>query len=328
MFWAAIGFVLLAPVAQAHHITMRPGFFGHVVVDLAVSPWNGSSLYVAAFGQGIFVTHDGGSRWVPLRDGLSEKSVRGLAFGPRGRGEEGLLYLATDQGAFRKAPGLPWEPLPGLGERSVRALRFLGKPSVLYAATEAGVFASADGGLAWEARNRGLAHLDVRALAAAPGRMYAGTFGGVFRSGDGGRTWRAASQGLTDPQVRFLLAEPGASGRLFAGTALGGVFESRDGGGTWRAMNRGLVDSSVMSLAWADGALLAGTRGGLFRLPPGGDAWHFVLVQRAPLSMPAIAVGVSGRMYVSSGGEVYESRDGGKKWALLTPGAPRRAAKQ
>ncbi|MBI3025749.1 MAG: hypothetical protein HYY66_08800 [Candidatus Tectomicrobia bacterium] len=309
--WAAAWLALFSTNASAHHITMRPGFFGHVVVDLAVSPWDGSSLYVAAFGQGVFVTRDGGNQWLPLNDGLTEKSVRGLAFGTAAKESGGVLYyLATDHGAFRRAPGRRWEPMPGLRERSVRALRFGTEPApVLYAATEAGVFASADRGRSWEARNRGLAHRDVRALAVLPGRIFAGTFGGVFRSADGGRSWKPASRGLADLHVRFLLAEPGAPARLFAATAFGGVFESGDGGNSWRAR-------------------YAGTRGGLFRLPPGGDAWQYVRVDRIPLSVPAVATGREGEVYVSSGGEVFESRDEGKTWILLTPGGPPRTAKQ
>ncbi|MBI4251883.1 MAG: hypothetical protein HY618_05425 [Candidatus Tectomicrobia bacterium] len=328
--WAAAWLALFSTNASAHHITMRPGFFGHVVVELAVSPWDGSSLYVAAFGQGVFVTRDGGNQWLPLNDGLTEKSVRGLAFGTAAKESEGVLYyLATDQGVFRRAPGRRWEPMPGLRERSVRALRFGTEPApVLYAATEAGVFASADRGRSWEARNRGLAHRDVRALAVLPGRIFAGTFGGVFRSADGGRSWQPASRGLADLHVRFLLAEPGAPARLFAATAFGGVFESGDGGNSWRARNQGLIDTSVMALARGGGALYAGTRGGLFRLPPGGDAWQYVRVDRIPLSVPAVATGREGEVYVSSGGEVFESRDEGKTWILLTPGGPPRTAKQ
>ncbi|MFQ5896314.1 MAG: WD40/YVTN/BNR-like repeat-containing protein, partial [Nitrospinota bacterium] len=238
----------------AHHISMRPGFFGHVVVDLALSPWDSASLYVVAFGQGVFVSSDGGRSWKKLNEGLTELSVRVLAFqrGTPGREQAGTLYLGTDWGAFRRSAGGRWEPLPGLRGRSVRVLRVgAGSPSALFAGTEAGVFASFDGGRTWERRSRGLTNPDVRALALDPrgaGRLYAGTFGGIFRSEDGGRSWQAASEGLADPRVRALVLDPHRPGHLFAGTAGGGVFESLEGGRSWRAANERLWDSSVMAL--------------------------------------------------------------------------------
>lgn len=329
----AVGALLLAAAvpASANHVVMHGGPFGGVVVQLVLDPAVPGTLYLAAFGRGVYRSTDGGRRWVLAARGLEDPAVLALALDPR---EPGGLFAGTDSGVFvsRDRAGT-WTRL-GLRGRNVRSLAFgPGRPAVLYAATDQGVLASADGGGSWQPRNAGLEMRDVRVLRRAgppPGWLYAAGFGGVFRSGDGGRTWQAAGAGLGDDRVRALAVDPVRPERVYAGTAGGGVFVTTDGGRAWWALNAGLRNHTVLSLLLTpEGERYVGTVGGVQRWDPAAGTWRSVGEDLLTLTVTVVAADPHrpGRVYAGTGGLVFVSDDRGEHWrelavAVSGPGPP------
>ncbi len=323
LLWAALGGALLTLPAFGNHIVMHGGPFEGVVVYILPHPEEAETLYLAAFGSGVYKSVDGGRRWVAISRGLEDLAVLTLAMDPV---FPRVLYAGTDSGVFiSRDGGAQWNRAgPAMSDRNIRSLVVVPTyPTVLYAATDRGVFWSWDQGATWEARNTGLGSRDIRVLRldpAHPGGLFAGGFGGVFRSGDGGRRWRAVNQGLTDLRVRTLAVDPARLGVLYAGTAGNGVFVTSDGGDQWQPLNKGLRNLTVLSLLVTPrGERFVGTVGGVQRWDPRGSAWEPVGEDVLTLTVTFVANNPHrpGTFYAGTGGLVFFSEDHGRQWREL-----------
>ncbi|MBI3454519.1 MAG: hypothetical protein HY002_01855 [Candidatus Rokubacteria bacterium] len=317
-----LGLVLGRPAA-ANHVVMHGGPFAGVVVQLIAHPEEPGTLYLAAFGSGVYKSVDGGRQWVASSRGLEDPAVLTLALDPV---SPRILYAGTDSGVFvSRDGGAAWRRAGrAIAARNIRSLVVQPeRPTVLYAATDQGVFWSWDQGRAWAPRREGLDARDIRVLRldpAHPGRIYAGGFGGVYRSEDGGRRWQGMNQGLTDRRVRALVLDPTRPDALYAGTAGSGVFVTTDGGGHWEPLNDGLRNRTVLSLlATSDGERFAGTVGGVYRWDAAGSSWQLVGEDVLTLTVTVVATNPHrpGTLYAGTGGLVFVSQDHGRQWREL-----------
>jgi photosystem II stability/assembly factor-like uncharacterized protein len=316
--------VLLAVLpASANHIVMHGGPFAGVVVALVPHPTEPGTLYLAAFGSGVYKSVDGGRRWSSASRGLEDLSVLALAVDPQ---SPRTLYAGTDSGVFVSRDSAEAWRRGGtsIAGRNVRSLVVVpNKPTVLYAATNEGILWSQDRGASWTPRNVGLPTRDLRVLRldpSRPTRLFAAGFGGVFRSDDEGRHWRAVNHGLTDLRVRALAFDPTRPETLYAGTAGGGVFITSDGGKTWRPLTEGLRSPTVLSLfVTPQGEPFAGTVGGVHRLQPDGAAWTIVGEDVLTLTITFVTANPHrpGTIYAGTGGLVFVSEDRGGHWQEL-----------
>ncbi|MGH7310107.1 MAG: WD40/YVTN/BNR-like repeat-containing protein [Candidatus Rokuibacteriota bacterium] len=311
---------------------MHGGPFGGVVVALVPQPLEAGTLYLAAFGAGVYRSVDGGRRWSTVTHGLDELTVLTLALDPV---SPGVIYAGTDAGVFvSRDGGTSWHRTgAAIADRNIRSLVVApGRPTVIYAATDRGIQWSWDGGVTWAPRSAGIASSDVRALRIDPSRpalLFAAGFGGVFRSDDEGRQWRPINRGLRDLRVRALALDPARPGVLYAGTAGSGVFETIDGGDHWRSINAGLRNLTVLSLLVArSGDRLAGTVGGIYRLAPGASEWELVAEDVLTLTVTFVASHPHrpGTVYAGTGGLVFVSEDHGRRWRELDVSIDGRAA--
>lgn len=320
---AAIAWLVLIAPASANHIVMHGGPFNGVVVGLLPHPSERETLYLAAFGGGIYKSDDGGRRWATASRGLEDLAVLSLAMDPV---SPKILYAGTDSGVFvSRNGGETWSrPRPVMPDLNIRNLTVVpNRPTVLYAATDQGVLWSWDQGATWAPRSSGIGSRDVRVLRLDPSnsaRLFAGGFGGVFRSDDEGRHWRAVNRGLADLRVRALVLDPARSDTLYAGTAGGGVFVTTDGGATWRADNEGLRNLTVLSLlVTPDGTRYAGTVGGVYRRSRSEGAWQLLGEDVLTLTVTFVTSNPhrDGLLYAGTGGLVFISEDRGRHWREL-----------
>ncbi len=315
--------LLLAPSGTANHVVMHGGPFGGVVVQLLPHPEVPGTLYLAAFGSGVYRSADGGRHWIASSTGLDDLTVLTLAMDPVA---PRVLYAGTDSGAFvSRDGGRTWARLGhGLLGRNVRGLLVVPeRPTMLYAATDQGVLASWDGGQSWSPRITGLGSRDIRVLRLDPTnseRLYAAGFGGVYRSDDSGRHWEARHHGLEDRRVRALTLDPHRPEVLFAGTAGSGVYVSTDRGGRWEPHRQGLRNLTVLSLLVApDGQRFAGTVGGVFRWGSDGAGWQLLGGDLLTLTVTFVAADPHrpGTLYAGTGGLVFISENHGQHWREL-----------
>lgn len=268
-----------------------------------------------------------------------------------------ILFAGTaGAGVFRSdTSGVAWSFTgPGLtGDAvtlAVRQFNVSASPineiydTMVFAGTSgAGVLRLASSATSWVSANAGLPSLDVKALlVSASGVVYAGTAGGLFASADGGDSWSPKGMGLpsgADGAVSALAADPSAASTLYAGTA-NGLFRSTDSGRIWSKLDTGgsfkisvstiAVDPLAPSRIYAAGIAsppcaplcLAPSFLTSLRSLDGGATWttldglagNFVRTFSATSSLPS-------RVFAGTAGNgVFESSDGGVKWAAANDG--------
>lgn len=231
---------------------------GHDVWVVAHRPGAPDVVYAGTYGDGLFRTTGGHTRWERLGAGLGLDYVRAIAFAPDNPDtvyvgtEPANVFGSTDGGdawadlGVRRLPGaegwfLPYSPRDG----AVRALALHpAEPSLIFGGLEVGgVLKSTDGGETWTITREGM-HPDVHSLAVHPDDpqvLFAATGGGVYRSRDGGRTWKR----LIDSYTRAVAIHPVMPEVVLAGPARrvgheGRILASEDGGDTWVLTARGL----------------------------------------------------------------------------------------
>ena len=229
-------------------------------------PLGASTVYLAAYGAGVYRSDDDGATWAKpdVTASLGNPFVRDLVAWP---GQAGHLFVGTGAGPFESTDGAAtWVSRQGNlpAALSVRALALTpGNPPTLYVGSDTtGVWRSTNGGTTWTSQNVGLPAISVRFIhsllvdASNPAVVYAATDSGVYRSVNGAGNWAPARTGLPPGDVTALAQDPSQPQAVFCTVRFAGVFQSLDGGTTWNALfaQGGLSNLNLRSLA-VDGAL-------------------------------------------------------------------------
>ncbi len=231
------------------------GLDGLRVTSVAVDPSAPQTVYAATWGEGVYVSPDGGGAWTEVNEGLDEtSSVFPVVVTPNGE----ALYAGTDDGGVFKSAGddvFWWPANTGLTNLHIRSVTLdPSVSSVLYAGTTDGVYKTTDGATSWSAASSGLYGRTVASLAVHPtdsATIFAGTDAGVYRSTNGGGSWtQVGCDGISILGLAIDALDPK---RIYAGTDGSGVYRSLDSGDTWVAVNAGLGNLTVEALAFDDG---------------------------------------------------------------------------
>ena len=324
------------------------------MTSVAVAPGNPYVVYAAAYALGgLYRSEDAGDSWALKASGLEDVTVYSIAVHPQDW--ERVAVGATDGAYLTRDGGGSWVKLRGLPDTFAYAAAFAPDGEKLYIGTEgAGVYAcNPDEALCQE---DGLAGKTVLSLAVTPdGVALAGTGGeGVWVKGgdwhparapfdrgfvtqmavaedgsvyalkdyrayasqDGGTTWRRVS-----PEGgRFLSlgVNPHRPGEIYLGTGGGEVLFTRDGGRSWQILTGELHRAEITCIAVsADSTLYLGTHwGGLYRLKNGELA--VMGVGKPVVTSLARHPHQPHHLYAGTLHGVYESRDGGLRWELIT----------
>ncbi len=300
------------------------------VGDVTVDPHNPSRIYVGLgevnasgdsyYGDGIYVSRDGGSTWeyLGLREG---KYIADVVVHPF---DSSIIYACVTGGLYSKD-------------------------------TVRGVFRSTDGGSTWEhilfvSDSTSCIDLvvipsgfDVRIYAAmwerlrGPGiRKFAGPTSGIYRSLDGGNTWERLSSGLPSVAGRIGITAP-TPDTLYAlycdstGYYFDGVYKSTDGGDSWARLS-GSPDAYYFSAfyCWWFGNIYATSENpdvvyalglDLWRSVDGGASWQRITYMSdwfdVHVDQHAIWIlpGDSSFIVLGNDGGVYVSTDWGSTFS-------------
>ncbi len=215
-----------------------PALMGGRIADIAVSPTNRSTWYVAVGSGGLWKTTNAGISWKPVFDEQVSYSIGTVTIDPN---NPDIVWVGTGENVSGRHVG--W------GD---------------------GVYRSGDGGRTWQ--NMGLKKsehigkilVDPRdsdmVFVAAEGPLWSsGGERGLYRTTDGGKTWQLVltideNTGVTD--VEFNPSDPDVlyaaayqrrrhTWSLLSGGPKSGIYKSLDNGKSWRQIKTGLPKGDV-----------------------------------------------------------------------------------
>lgn len=203
-------------------------------------------------GQGVARSSDGGATWTDSSSGLTDMTVRSLAFGLEG------LAAGTHSGVDVSTDGIHWRTAGLDGYNVSSVVVSANQPQLTLIAGVDGtpanapsgrfLFRNKGGALQWEALQQGLpastfvSSVAVGPLPAAGQRpLLVTTTKGVYHSGDGGTTW-TSSTGIPDTLTLTTSAfSPIDPNLVYAGADAGGS----SGGALMRSTDSGASFTSV-----------------------------------------------------------------------------------
>jgi ligand-binding sensor domain-containing protein len=289
-------------------------------LSLLVDPVDGT-VYAGTMG-GVFRSADRGATWQPASSGLGSLIVQSIALDHGA----GLVYAATPQGVYQSPiETISWsrsgKALAGVDTQTVAVDE---RSGVAYAVTMFGdTFKRSRFDADW-ALIQTLQPVFARTTGynADQTVVYVGAYhGGVFRTTDHGVNWQPVNGNLPDRDVE-VVGFDSRDGALFAGTLSGGVFRDRGDGVGWERVGQP-IPGPIMALAVEprSGTLMAATKSGLFRVPPGETDWTPANAGLSNTIALALAVHpASGTVYAATSGGVFRSEDGGLTWSAATAG--------
>jgi photosystem II stability/assembly factor-like uncharacterized protein len=289
---------------------------------LAMDPENFNKVWVGtgennsqrsvAFGDGVYVTEDGGASWTNM--GLKDSEHIGdIVIDPR---DPDVVYVAAqgplwrsggDRGLYKTTDGgTTWARVlhisddTGVNEVHIDPRN----PDVLYASAfqrrrhvwtlvdggpESGIWKSTDAGATWTELESGLPEVDMGKIGLAvspanPDVIYATIEaqrdeGGTFKSSDRGATWKKVSDFVSgSPQYyNELVADPVDVDTVYAMDTW--LHHTVDGGTTWEKVGEDNkhVDNHAMWINPADtDHLVVGCDGGVYLSYDRGATWRFI----------------------------------------------------
>jgi photosystem II stability/assembly factor-like uncharacterized protein len=288
-----------------------------------------SRVFFASSDGGLLVSNDEGSTLRESNFGFSNRNFTALT-GTGSSLYSSSIYEPGSGGVYRTDNlGLRWVHSGSpAGDELVQMAAAPDDEKHLYAAGYHGLFESRDGGQSWTARKTPAEAVAVTNLMPLPGGvLLAGTPTGLFRSSEGG-TWTTASGGTVQLLQR-------SARNVVTVLTPAGAQVSTDDGVSWKACGESGLKSTLYGLAFdapsatstsarQTTAALAATSSGLFRSTDGCQTWSQV---RAGLNAETVSVVLfhptrPGEAYVSQGGRIFVSTDGGQRWQPIDDEAP------
>ena len=277
------------------------------VQSIAVDPVSPSTLYAAAWGDGIFKSTNGGARWTAINIGLRSLYVNVVAVDPF---SSNTVYAGGDDLFKSTDGGRSWAMIRfgPVWRHTVFALAFDPvRPHSLYVGNYNPLARTHDGSASWT--DAGVERVTAIAVDPLnPSILYAGQGGddsddfrgGIFKSTDGGATWVRISRAPIprfrpknrDTRVAALVVDSLATSTIYAATEAG-LFKSTTGGDDWTLMNTGLPPVRMTSLVidpLNPATLYLGTWNGIFKTADGGATWTAVNNGLLNLSVAALTV--------------------------------------
>jgi photosystem II stability/assembly factor-like uncharacterized protein len=281
-----------SPVPTAVNRFTRHGPAGDVFT-LAIDPAVPTTLYAGTQFEGVFKSLDGGSSWVAINRGMTNRKIGALVIDP--------LQPATIYAGTYGTDG-----------------------------TNGAAYKSVDGGETWAEISRGMDGAYVLSLAIdprTPSTIYAGTSDGLFKSTDGGGEWQSCNAGLPDdPYIISVMVDPQDPANVYAvsfGTTGEGLFSSTNGAADWSAINTGswTPERVVMDPLPPATLYVVGWPGGLYKSTDSGSSWE-ALELGPDLHFEVMALVVEPErpttLYAAiRDRDLFKSTDSGENWSVL-----------
>jgi len=266
---------------------------GGDVRSLSYDPHNPDRIFLGTSTGELFLSSDSGQSWSRFAHlGTGDDFVLDhIIISPK---DSNTIYVAAWSAQsqqvgelFRsKDGGKSWEALPGMHNKSIRALAMAASDSkVLVTGTLEGVFRSKDGGNNWE-RISPANHAEIKNIESIaidpkdPNVVYAGTWHLAWKTADGGANWQHINKGMIDDSDVFsIIVDSSDPSNVFA-SACSGIYKSTTAGEAFSKI-QGIPFSArrtrVLRQDSSNPAIVyAGTTEGLWKTSDLGKTWRRV----------------------------------------------------
>jgi photosystem II stability/assembly factor-like uncharacterized protein len=287
---AVIALLSLASLASQWTVL---GPDGGDVRSLTYSPQNPDHIYLGTSTGTIFLSRDGGRSWSRfVHLGLGDDYVLDhIAINPQNPAEIFAAVWSVDNqqagDLFRTEDGgKVWEVLPGMHNKSVRALGMAASdPRVLVAGALDGVYRSSDSGNSWQ-RISSASQAEIKNIESIavdpknPNVIYAGTWHLAWKTSDGGANWQHINQGMIDDSDVFSIIVGNTDSSTVFASACSGIYKSDNAGELFHKI-QGIPFSArrtrVLKQDPSNPAIVyAGTTEGLWKTADAGKTWKRV----------------------------------------------------
>jgi photosystem II stability/assembly factor-like uncharacterized protein len=295
--------------------TWTPQDLGVGPVDLASVRCATATSCVATTRTGAQLVRVDGSEAAPRLVTPSPDPIFAAAFAAPGRIVVGGASGAT---AVSDDAGRTFAPVGGRLTGRFLGMRAGGQAGAAFAPGENGTLAkTVDGGQTWTTGNVSTSE-DVRDVSFPTNTagFALDASGGLFRTRDGGATWRPLDTGSTASAQAVVATSPTTV--LLAGPH--GVRRSTDGGDTFTSTaNRRVARATLTAIDVAGGTLVVSGPRALFRSADRGRTWRAVgRPTRLGLARRVDFLDARTGFWLGTDGRVFRTRDGGRRWTLLT----------
>ncbi|MBI1960678.1 MAG: hypothetical protein HYS43_00160 [Candidatus Liptonbacteria bacterium] len=299
-------------------IAVVVGVAGHVARGIVSGSWVGGSV---ASGDDVtdslLLSQDGGTTFIPVSADRRRFVMRAIISAPDA---SGMLYMGTDKGLMiSDDEGASWHSFVDLRKElsaSADVFALAADGGTMYAGGERG-----GGGFIYETTDRFFTVTPiftspksaVRALAFSAGRLMIGLADGRMLSYDPADSSFRSLAALGSPVVGIYTD----SGGMHVATKSAGMFV-RLASGDFRALEE-TARAPLVGGAWNRSFLYLASAHGLLRSADSGNSWT-LLPTVTPNGTPLSAIAVSSAVViVGAERQLYETRDNGLRWRLLTP---------
>jgi hypothetical protein len=301
---------------------------------------------VAAGGEGIYRSTDGGGTWVQTRSGLPTYVIGPITYvrsvSSVTSDGSGNLYATVNSGNANTEVGVyksvnngdSWTRMSSglLANTNVKPVMVAG--GIIYVGVRNRVYKSTDGASSWTQTDSIpiASSLLIRHLVQnSSGEIFASTTGGTFRAAAGGTGWTSIANPYGSAQD-FMVASNGAyfTAGLDAWGTSGGIQKSTDNGATWLAANDGINNTLTLALTVTPtGGIFNGLGGGRvdYSHDNGATFTRAFLPYTGQFALAALAAirGKAPDIIVAGTGEgIHMSSNNGASWTK-TSTAPGRA---
>jgi len=311
---------------------------GGDVRSLAYNPQNPDQIFLGTSTGTMFVSNDGGHRWSRFAHlGAGDDYVLDhIAIDPQNPKKMYVSAWSVDNqqagDLFRSHDGgMTWEPLPGMHNKSIRAMAIAASDSnVIVAGALDGVYRSNDGGNSWShisAANAGEIK-NIESIAVDPKNpniVYAGTWHLAWKTPDGGATWQHINKGMIDDSDVFSVIVDSTNPSIVFASACSGIYKSETAGDLFKKI-QGIPFSArrtrVLKMDPSNQNIVyAGTTEGLWKTTDLGTTWkrvtnpevvvNDVMVDPRNSSRVLLATDRSGVLASDNGAETFTASNHG-----------------
>ena len=285
--------VSLLPAAYGQHwIPLGP--HGGTVRSLAYDPHNPDRIFLGTSSGQLFLSTDNGASWSRLAhfgtdddyvldhvvvDPRNGETLYVAAWSVNGQIEGGDVFRSDDGGKS-------WRALPGMHNKSVRALSMsVSDPDTLVAGALDGVYRTSDGGASWQriSPDRHAEIKNIESIAVdprSPKTVYAGTWHLAWKTDDAGATWHPIRKGMIDDSDVFSVIVDRDNSSVVYASACSGIYKSEAAGELFHKIQGIPFEARRTRVLRQDpsnpATVYAGTTEGLWRTQDAGKTWKRV----------------------------------------------------